>query len=172
MVYNLSMFHGQLASQKRSEPDFLPTLNLAIHKDVISRVGLMDEELLRGQDVDWTSRMKLAGHKLLFKPPAAIEHLPKRQDLKALRNYNYKSGYYMIKVRHRYPDIFHMPRLLRKPIIWRFFAPLIAFITTLKILIRTKEVRGYIKIVPFIYLQKLSWCYGAAESLKEMSNNS
>jgi len=172
LVYNLSMFYGQLATQQRSKQNFLPTLNLAVHKNVISKVGLMDEELLRGQDVDWTSRMKLAGYQLLFKSSAAIEHLPKRQNLEALRDYNYKSGYFMIKVRHRYPEIFHMPGLLRKQFVWKLFAPFIAIITTLKILIKTKEVRSHLEIIPYIYLQKLSWCYGAADSLREASINS
>jgi glycosyltransferase involved in cell wall biosynthesis len=169
LVYNLSMFHGQLASQKLSEPSFLPTLNLAVHQNVIEKVGLMDEALIRGQDVDWTSRMKLAGFNLLFKPSAAIEHLPKRQDWQSLRNYNFKSGYYMINVRFRYPEIFHMPGILKRPATWKLFGPLIAAVTTLKILIKTREVRDHLKITPYIYLQKLSWCYGAAKRLREIA---
>lgn len=168
LVYNLSMFYGQLASQKRAEKKFLPTLNLAVHREVIDRVGVMDEELLRGQDVDWTSRMTLAGYKLLFKPSAAILHLPARKDLNTLRDYVRKSGYYMIRVRHKYPEIFHMPFLLRYPVVWRLSAPFIAAAISLKIIFSSKEVRKHFRIVPYMYLQKLSWCYGAAESLKDL----
>jgi GT2 family glycosyltransferase len=165
LIYNLSMLHGNLVSDKKREVQFLPTLNLAVHREVIDKIGLMDEALLRGQDVDWTARMTLAGYKLLFDPMAAIEHHPKRQGLKTLREYNRRSGYYMIRVRHRYPEIFHMPKLLKLPIIWRVFSPLIAGATTLKILINSREVRKHIKTLPYIYLLKLSWCKGAAESL-------
>jgi len=171
LVYNLSMFHGSLASDKRKEKKFLPTLNLAVHREVINEIGLMDESLLRGQDVDWTSRMSLAGYPLLFEPSASIEHLPPRQDLDTLRKYNYRSGYYMIRVRHKYPQIFHMPGILKKPFVFKMFGPLIALITTIKIVLRSKKVRQHINIIPYIYLQKLSWCQGAAASLKAQEND-
>lgn len=171
LVYNLSMFHGQLASESRYEPDFLPTLNLAVHHEVIDKVGVMDEDLMRGQDVDWTSRMTLAGYRLLFEPAAAITHLPARKDLKTLRDYVRKSGYYMIHVRHKYPEIFHMPAILKKPLVWEVLAPFIAVYITVKIILKTKEVRKHMRIVPYMYLQKVSWCYGAAESLREMRKN-
>jgi GT2 family glycosyltransferase len=170
LVYNLSMFHAQLSSQDRKPVKYLPTLNLAVKRDVIESVGLLDEVLLRGQDVDWTARMLLAGYDLLFEPNAKILHLPARYDLETLRNYFHKSGFYMIRVRHRYPDIFKMPGIFKKGIVFLIFAPLIAFLTTMKIYIKTKEVRKHSKTIPFIYLLKLSWCQGAAESLKTVGN--
>lgn len=166
LVYNLSMFYGELASQPSRERKFVPTLNLAVHREVIDTVGFMDEGLPRGQDIEWTSRMTQAGFRILFKSDAAIQHLPTRKDLKTLREYVRKSGYYMIRVRLRNPQIFKMPKLLKQPIIWEVFAPLIAGYITLKIFLQTKEVRQHIRILPYIYLQKLSWCYGAAESLR------
>jgi GT2 family glycosyltransferase len=166
LVYNLSMFHAQLASQERKPIKFLPTLNLAVKREVIETVGLLDEVLLRGQDVDWTARMLLAGYDLLFEPEAKILHLPARYDLETLRDYFHKSGFFMIKVRHRYPEIFQMPGILKKGIVFKLFAPLIAFLTTTKIYFKTKEVRKHAKTIPYIYLLKLSWCQGAAESLK------
>jgi GT2 family glycosyltransferase len=171
LVYNLSMFHGGLATQKRKECAFLPTLNLAVDREVIERVGLMDESLIRGQDVDWTARMTLAGYSLLFQPVAVIKHLPPRQDLQTLRKFFYKSGYFMIGVRHRYPEIFHMPGIFKKSFVFTIFAPGIAILTTIKIFLKTKEVRQHLKVIPYIYLQKLSWCYGAAKRLKEIKDN-
>jgi glycosyltransferase involved in cell wall biosynthesis len=167
LVYNLSMFHGELASREEKVRKFMPTLNLAVHKEVIENVGLMDENLPRGQDIDWTSRMTLAGYELLFKPSAVVEHLPEREDFKTLRDFVFKSGYYMIRVRRRYPEIFKTPALLQRPIVWRLLGPVIALYITLKIFFQSKEVRHHLKILPYVYLQKLSWCYGAAKSLKE-----
>ena len=171
LVYNLSMFYGQLASQERAEKKFLPTLNLLVHREVVDKVGLMDEELLRGQDVDWTSRMTLAGYTLLFKPSAAILHLPARKDLDTLRAYVRKSGYFMIRVRYKYPEIFHMPGILGKAWVWRLGAPFIAAATSLKIILKSREVRRHLRIIPYMYLQKLSWCYGAAESLDDLHHH-
>ena len=170
LTYNLSMFHAQLSSQKKKKVKFLPTLNLAVKRGVVDTVGLMDQDLIRGQDVDWTARMTLAGFHLLFEPAAIVQHHPERNDLETLRKYFFKSGYYMINVRHRYPMIFHLPGILKRGIIFKVFAPFIAALTTLNIFMKTKEVRRHIKTVPYIYLLKLSWCQGAAESLKSMKS--
>ena len=170
LVYNLSMFYGELASREERVRQFMPTLNLAVHRDVIETVGLMDESLPRGQDIDWTSRMTLAGYELLFKPGAAVMHLPERKDFRTLREYVRQSGYYMIRVRKKYPDIFHTPAILEKPLAWRLLAPLIAGYTTWKIFSQSKEVRQHWQILPYVYLQKCSWCRGAAESLQKTHN--
>jgi hypothetical protein len=77
----------------------------------------------------------------------------------------------MIRVRHKYPEIFHMPAILKEPLVWEVLAPFIAAYITLKIILKTKEVRKHLGIVPYMYLQKVSWCYGAAESLREMGKN-
>lgn len=167
-VYNLTMFHEQLPSQPRSEHPYLGTLNLAVSRKVIDEIGLLNESLLRGQDIEWTSRMTQAGFSLLFDPEARIEHHPQRFDFEAVRKDNYRSGYYMIDVRYRHPEIFHMPSLMKQIWIWRFFKPVIAAGTTLKIFLRTKEVRQRAAILPWIYRIKAAWCDGAHDRLKAM----
>lgn len=167
LVYNLSMFHAQLSTQERKTVKFLPTLNLAVKREVVEKVGTLDEMLLRGQDVDWTARMSLAGYDLLFEPQAAILHIPARTDLPTLRDYFHKSGYYMIQVRHRYPQIFKTTAIFKQVWFYRWFAPVIAAMTTFKIMLHSKEVRMHYKTIPYIFLLKLSWCYGAAASLNE-----
>jgi GT2 family glycosyltransferase len=167
LVYNLSMFHKQLASQKRETHLFLPTLNLAVHREVIDAVGGMDENLLRGQDIDWTARMTHAGYPLLFEPSAAIWHHPERHDFPTLWRYFWKSGYYMIRVRYDHPDLFRMPKALKSALIWKVFSPVIAAGTTAKIFFHTREVRKYFLTLPFIYLLKAAWCLGASKRLKE-----
>jgi len=171
LVYNLAMFHAQLSSQSRKTVAFLPTLNLAVHREVIKKVGLMDEELLRGQDVDWTTRMTLAGFRLLFEPNARILHLPPQKDIETLRNDFRRSGYFMIRVRNRYPEIFQLPSILKRAVIFKVFAPIIAAATTFKIIVSTKEVRSHTNTIPHIYSLKVAWCHGAAKSLKSMKKD-
>lgn len=171
LVYNLSMFHAQLASQSRAEKRFLPTLNLAVHRTVIDKCGGMDENLTRGQDIDWTVRMSKAGYKLLFDPNASITHYPARNDLITLRRYFQDSGYYMIQVRSRYPEIYHMTSLLKHAWPWRMFAGFIAAWTTLRIFLTSKEVQGYHKTFYHMWILKKSWCYGAADGIEEMRKN-
>lgn len=171
LVYNLSMLHGNLTSDKRRIAKFLPTLNLGVHREVVEKIGLMDETLMRGQDVDWTVRMTLAGYRLLFNPLVKVEHQPLHNDLKSLREMNSKSGYYMINIRHKFPEIFTMPKILRKSQVWTIFAPLIAAVTTFKIFLSSKEVRNHLRTIPYIYLLKLSWCRGAARGLKAFATD-
>ncbi len=168
LVYNLSMFYGELASQERKARRFFPTLNLGVQREVIEAVGCMDEALPRGQDIEWTARMTQAGYRLLFEPRAAIEHRPERKELATLREYVRKSGYYTIRVRLRHPEVFKTPKPFGSPLFLRVFAPAIAALTTLKIALSTREVRQHARVIPFIYLQKLSWCRGAAESLESL----
>ena len=68
------MFHEQLASQPREEHHYLPTLNLAMKREVVEKVGPLNEALMRGQDIEWTSRMTHAGIHLFFEPAAIVEH--------------------------------------------------------------------------------------------------
>jgi glycosyltransferase involved in cell wall biosynthesis len=171
MVYNLSMFHEQLISQKRKIHAYLPTLNLAVHRKVIEDVGELNEALMRGQDIEWTSRMTRAGYELLFEPKAAVEHHPSRYDFEALCKDNYRSGYYMICVRYEHPEIFHMPKLLKHASVWRTFKPFIAAWTTLKIFLKTKEVRRHWKIIPYIYKLKAAWCSGAVDRIEGITND-
>jgi GT2 family glycosyltransferase len=171
LVYNLSMFHAQLASKPRAEHPYLPTLNLAIHREVYEVCGGMDESLVRGQDIDWTIRMTKAGFKLLFEPDASITHFPARNDLETLKCYFMDSGYYMIRVRYRYPEIYNMSPLLQNAWIWRSFAGVIAAWTTFRIFMKSKEVSRHLNTFHHMCLLKKSWCLGAADGLEEMQNH-
>jgi len=171
LVYNLSMFHEYLTTRKRRQTEFLPTLNLAVHREVIEKVGLFDESLIRGQDMDWTCRMKIKNYSLLFNPLAKVEHLPEQNDLEKMRALNQKTGFFAIKIRQKYPEIFRLPWILRTPYTWKILSPLIAVGTTITIILRTREVRQHWKTIPFIYLNKLSWCQGASKSLEVRKKN-
>jgi hypothetical protein len=164
------MFHEQLPSNKKSKRSYLATLNLAVDREVIEDVGQLNEELERGQDIEWTSRMTKAGYDLLFEPYAMIEHHPARHTLDALVKDNNRSGYYAISVRQKYPDIFKMPPLLKTAATWRLFKPIIAGLTTMRIVLTSKEVRQHSKIIPYIYKQKAAWCDGAISRLEEIES--
>mgnify|MGYP000862296174 CR=1 FL=1 len=170
LVYNLSMFHEQLWTQPRCEHKYLATLNLAMTREVIEEVGPLNEAFMRGQDIEWTSRMTRAGIRLLFDPAAVIVHQPSRFTFEAVRRDNYRSGYYMIEVRYEHPEIFHMSPILQSSIIWRIFKPLIAAWTTLKIVIKTREVRRNPRIIPHVFRLKAAWCDGAADRLEGKEN--
>ena len=67
---NLSMFYEYLAIHPAGERRQLPSLNLAIRRDVFEAVGGFDERYPRpaGEDADLTIRLRRMGHRLYFEP--------------------------------------------------------------------------------------------------------
>lgn len=51
--------------------EIAPTMNLAIRRDLISDIGEFDENLVRGEDTDFTYRLTRK-HKLLYEPQAVV----------------------------------------------------------------------------------------------------
>ena len=51
LAYNISMFHEFMTHTQPGFRRYSPTLNLAVRQKVIQKVGLMDENLPRGQDL-------------------------------------------------------------------------------------------------------------------------
>ncbi len=167
LVYNISMFHEFLVHLPPSTRPFLPTLNLAVHRDVIRDTGLMDEELTRGQDVDWTIRMALAGYELFFEPRAAILHVPQRTDPSTVLRYWYRSGYYNVRNRLRYARYLDTPSLMGNARALRALSPAIAAYVTLNVFRGLPHLQRYWHTLPVVYLTKIAWCLGAAAGLSE-----
>lgn len=64
LAYNVSMYHEYLPDRPAEIKKYLPTINLAVKREVIDQVGLMNENLARVQDYDWTIRMALDEYRL------------------------------------------------------------------------------------------------------------
>ena len=171
LAYNLSMFHEFLSDGPAGSRRYLPTLNLALRREVVDRVGLMDEELQRGQDIDWTIRMALAGYNLFFEPRAAVMHCPRRYGLSAVWQYWRRSGRFNVRNRLRYADHYGTPRLLNRPFWVRLLSPLVAVYVTLGIFSRAPRLLRYFHTVPVIYLTKIAWCLGAASEVEKVKGD-
>ena len=165
LVYNLSMFHEFLTTRDARRMSYLPTLNLAVNRNVIESVGYMDEELVRGQDMDWTIRMLQSDFQLFFEPTAAVIHQPTRSDLRTVWRYWILSGYYNSRNRQKYREHYGTPKILSYPWLMRILSPAIALVVTAKIYVKSPEYLRFITTVPGVYLTKIAWCLGA--SLRE-----
>ncbi len=66
LSYNLTLFHEFYTTAPPGPRQYLPTLNLSVQRQVIETVGLLNEALARGQDIEWTARMKGAGYMPYF----------------------------------------------------------------------------------------------------------
>ena len=108
--YNLSNFHEVFSTGRPATRPLLPTLNLAVKRTVIEQVGLLNERLRRGQDMEWTTRMRRAGFQPYFWPAATVYHDHNRRDLAAVWRDCARSGYYSRQIRLAQADMLTAPR--------------------------------------------------------------
>lgn len=164
LSYNLTLFHEFLSTNLPEEKQYLPTLNLSVQKKVVDIVGLLDEKLARGQDIEWTTRMKKAGFTPYFEPKAKITHQHTRTHFTAVWQDCARSGHHMRQVRMQYPELFTGSLLLHNRFVIFILSPLIAATITVKIV--TNHLQLFKKqwtTLPAIYLTKIAWCWGAIQ---------
>jgi GT2 family glycosyltransferase len=163
LTYNLSLFHELLQPNAAGPRDFLATMNLSVERGVIDRVGLLDEQINRVEDVDWTTRMRRAGIVPFFWPPAAVWHEHNRTTLARVWEDCALSGYYMRTLRLEHSDLLLAPAILRYPRLVLALSPLIALAVTGRILWkRPFIVSRFWRTIPALYLTKIAWCWGAS----------
>ncbi len=94
-------------SQKPKWVDTVPYF--CCNKDVFDKVGLFNENLTRGQDMEFNIRLKKAGGKILLAPDI-ISYYYVRSDLRSFLKHNFKNGMWAI-LPFKYTDI--MPVSIR-----------------------------------------------------------
>ena len=89
-------------------------------RDVFERVGLFNESLVRGQDMEFNLRLKKAGGKILLLPDVASTYYA-RSDMRSFVKHNWSNGVWAIRP-FLYSEVV--------PVSWRHLVPL-AFVATL-----------------------------------------
>ncbi|RMG84262.1 MAG: glycosyltransferase [Chloroflexi bacterium] len=165
LSYNLTLFHEFYTTAPAGPRQYLPTLNLSVQRQVIEKVGLLNETLARGQDIEWTARMKAAGYPLYFWPQAAVDHQHNRTNFRSVWRDCARSGYHMRQVRLDNPEQIEGPNLLQyRPLILGL-SPVIAAWATSRILWkRPSTFKQHWQTIPAIYLTKIAWCWGASRT--------
>lgn len=159
---NLSMFYSFLSTSKQRFVKQLPSLNLAIRKDLFLQAGGFDESYPRPSGEDFALTLKLSKlGKLLFLPNAWIYHKPPRSSLSSLLTHAFYQGKYSTKADWRYSSEIHFP--FRNRIMLLLASPLISFFAAIKVFVCGCNYR-YFYAFPGIYLSKMAWCLGAATS--------
>jgi N-acetylglucosaminyl-diphospho-decaprenol L-rhamnosyltransferase len=92
--------------KNKHEVDWVTGACLAIRKEVIDKIGLLDEAFfMYGEDMDWCWRVKKVGYKVCYQPAAKIVHYSRQassQDFKAwIRRYT-KGQLRFIEKTHSY----------------------------------------------------------------------
>jgi hypothetical protein len=159
---NLSMFHDYLASSPAELKPQLPSLNLAIRRNVFFSIGGFDERRPFSEDADLTIRLKQQGIHLNFEPRATIFHNPSRNTLSDLWKHAYYQGMYSTKVDPRYIDVEGLPVIFRTSLGLILGSPVLAVATALKMFAIQPQIRSYWYTFPAILLAKFAWCIGAS----------
>ena len=63
------------------KPPYLNTANMAVYKDLLLKIGMFNENFLRGQDVELSFRLSAMGCRFRYEPQAVVFH----QNQKTLR---------------------------------------------------------------------------------------
>lgn len=93
----------------------LPGVNISYKRDAVDRVGLQDETLFRGEDVDYNWRVKNLGYEIYYDPAVNVLH-HHRPTLRAFLNQHYMYGRAYYLVRSKWPDMYCVyPHALRRP---------------------------------------------------------
>ena len=163
---NISTFYPTHVSAPPGERPNLPTLNLAVRRAALYRVGLFDERYPKaaGEDTDLTVRLRRAGYPLHFDPVIVVEHRQQRATPRAVWRKAWDMGYYSLKVDPRYEADMGLPRPLRHPLALRLASPAVAASVTLDVY-RSRPALRRRPVWPGVYLAKLAWCWGAAHRL-------
>lgn len=167
---HLSWFDRNLASSSVGERNHLPTLNLAIRRQVVEVAGGMDESfpVAAGEDTEWTERMRKHGYRLRFDPLAIVTHAAQRHSFHQLWSHAFRYGHFSPKIRTQPKNNNGIDQLYSLiPQSWwllMLLAPLLATFATFRIVVAQSD-RQTLFAMPGIWLSKLAWCMGATTSL-------
>ena len=63
---------------KKRYVEHIPTCNLCIKKEIFEKVGLFDENFVKGQDLELNFRIRSAGYRIFYSPSIKVVHYRKR----------------------------------------------------------------------------------------------
>jgi GT2 family glycosyltransferase len=142
----------------------IPTVNISFKREIVDRVGPMDETLFCGEDVDYNWRIQKLGYKVYFDPRIKVYH-HHRPTLKTFLNqhYRYGRGYYLVRRKWRemycvYPHRIRGVKDVLKA--GNFIAGLLyqPFLSSQKV----SSVKNRLAVMPVMFLAGLAWKGGMA----------
>lgn len=104
--------HDHRRALEEFEPPYAISMNWASRRSVLLDVGLFDESLLRGEDVDLAWRIRAAGFRLVYRDAALVYHRNERT-LRGLLAEGYAHGYHAVAVNRKHGATLGSDRSLR-----------------------------------------------------------
>lgn len=167
---NLLAFTPFLATAPAGPRPYLPSLNLMLRRELFLAVGGFAEHFpgAAGEDIDFSLRLRNAGHTLYFEPRARIFHRPPRTSARSVARHLRTYGRAHLAVQREHTGR-AAPRLNPRMRPWSGFmlavAPLLALADALNLLRRNPALRRYWRCLPGLTWAKTAWYWGVAEGL-------
>lgn len=161
----IANFHEFLHLHPPVTRPMLASFSLLVPRAAWESSGGFDPTLWPAEDIDFTLRLRAQGWTLWFEPRARVYHCPARVTWRQFWDYARRSGRYSLRMRLRHAEAYAMPFWSHWSWAWRLGAPLIAALRTVQIYLHTPGLWRYLYCLPWVFLHKLAWCYGAADSI-------
>lgn len=137
----------------------LPGVNVSYKRSALGRVGLQDESLFRGEDVDFNWRVKKLGFEVYYDPRIKVVHHHRPSVREFLRQHHmYGRAYYL--VRKKWPDMYcvypHKLRCTRDVLKAGYYVAAIA-IEPLRAATTLNRWTDRLRAVPLLVCTQLAW---------------
>lgn len=145
----------------------LPTANLSISREALNEVGLFSEELVTGEDFEYSMKLRAKGYTLYFERQAVVTHLTSRRNLKEILIHSRSWAKNSIYLRKKFRSYLNTPFFMEHSLLVYLSSPLLAGLATFKVFFTSTALCRYWYIAPVIYLAKLIWSLTAAQELSD-----
>lgn len=145
----------------------LPTVNISYKRVVLEQVGLFDELLRMGEDVDYNWRVIKAGYKILYHPTVLVAHDNPGSLLYYWRRH-YMAGHYYYMVRSKWPDMYCVyPQNLRslKNLLKGLYFLLAVFYEPFVMVNRLGLWLDRLRAIPVLVIAHIMWKIGIISQL-------
>jgi len=148
----------------------LPGVNVSYKREALERVGLQDETLFRGEDVDFNWRIKKQGYEIYYDPEVKVIH-HHRPTIKGTMNqfYMYGRAYYL--VRKKWPEMYSVYPIKsksKKDVLKLIYFFVSSVFEPMKNVTKLSLISDKILSLPLLFTFHLSWKFGiVTQSLRK-----
>lgn len=164
---NISHFYAFSSKRKRGVADAFSAANSSLPKSLLKKVGIFNEHLAIGEDLEMSLRMQKAHLHLMFEPLAQVTHLPSRISFISILKHSYSWGQSSLKVRTKFLEVKKLPFFMKNKLTLILMTPIISLGVATNIFLSTPSLMQYFYILPIIICSKFAWCAGAISTWKK-----
>jgi len=165
---NISHFYAFSSKRKKGVADAFSAANSSLPKSLLKKVGIFNEHLAIGEDLEMSLRMQKAHLSLIFEPLAQVAHLPSsRTSFISMLKHSYSWGQNSLKVRTKFLEVRSLPFFMKNRLTLIFMTPIISIGVAANIFLSIPHLMRYFYILPIIACSKFAWCIGAISTWRK-----